>query len=125
MEPGSWGHEYVCHLAAELSKEYTFFTNGENIKQPAPTAKDAPKDTNKKTPQPKLGEIVSTIEDLCNLTIECVKFLLVHNAKPVVVGLLEELEIVSKIANLVDDTGWLDVQSICQMKISMFLRWSL
>jgi 26S proteasome regulatory subunit N1 len=108
-EPGSWGHEYVRHLAAELGEEYTFRTEGEGIEQPAPTSDDAPKDTNEKTPQPKPVEVVGTVDDLRNLAVECAKFLLAHNAEPDAVDLLEELEIVSKIAELVDDNTYVRV----------------
>ncbi|EGO03572.1 hypothetical protein SERLA73DRAFT_83636 [Serpula lacrymans var. lacrymans S7.3] len=74
-EPGSWGHEYVRHLAAELGEEYP-------IKMPG------------------------TIDDLKGLAAQCAKFFLGHNAEPDAVDLLEELEMVDRIAALVDENTY-------------------
>ncbi|KAG0708026.1 armadillo-type protein [Suillus ampliporus] len=79
-EPGSWGHEYVRHLAAELGEEYTIRQEGEEAPDPVP----------------------GTIEDLHNLGLECATFFLGHNAEPDAVDLFVELEIVDRIASLVD-----------------------
>lgn len=76
-EPGSWGHEYIRHLAAELGTEYT-------IRQ----------------------EEKQEIEELHKLGIECAKFLLLHNAEPDAVDLLEELEIVDRLISLCDDKNY-------------------
>ncbi|KAI5122903.1 hypothetical protein M0805_007581 [Coniferiporia weirii] len=76
-EPGSWGHEYVRHLAAELGSEYA-------IRE-----------------EKKEGT-----EELHKLGLECAKFLLLHNAEPDAVDLLEELEIVESLISLVDDNNY-------------------
>ena len=76
-EPGSWGHEYIRHLAAELGSEYTI-------------RRDESRD----------------IEELHTLGIECSKFLLLHNAEPDAVDLLEELEIVDRLIKLCDDKNY-------------------
>ena len=88
-EPGSWGHEYVRHLAAELGEEYTIRQEGDEI----PTSE-----------QSKVESVTvsGTIEDLRILGLECAKFFLGHNAEPDAVDLLVELEIVDNIADLVD-----------------------
>jgi 26S proteasome regulatory subunit N1 len=72
-DPGSWGHEYVRHIAAELGSEYA-------------ARKDA-------------GE---QADDLIALAVTCAKFLLLHNAEADAVDLLEELESISAIIDLVD-----------------------
>lgn len=95
-EPGSWGHEYVRHLAAELGEEYTIRQEGEEAVPPPPTT-DA--DTTAKTEPIK---IPGTIDDLRALALECAKFFLSHNAEPDAVDLFVELEMVDRIAGLVD-----------------------
>lgn len=72
-DPGSWGHEYIRHLAAELGSEFTI-----RVESGADTT------------------------ELVTLGLECAKFFLEHNAEVDAVDLLEELEIVSKIADLVN-----------------------
>ncbi|KAI6001568.1 26S proteasome regulatory complex non-ATPase subcomplex Rpn1 subunit [Pisolithus orientalis] len=88
-EPGSWGHEYVRHLAAELGEEYTIRQEGEESPSP-------------EKPNAELVTIPGSIEDLHALGLECAKFFLGHNAEPDAVDLLVELEIVDRIADLVD-----------------------
>jgi len=78
--PGLWGHEYVRHLAAELGEEYNL-----RIEQP-----DIP------------STIAAETDQLHGLALECATFLLRHNAEADAVDLLEELEIVDRIADLVD-----------------------
>ncbi|KAI6165894.1 26S proteasome regulatory complex non-ATPase subcomplex Rpn1 subunit [Pisolithus thermaeus] len=73
-EPGSWGHEYVRHLAAELGED---------------------------TPSLEKPE-EEPVDNLHTLGLECAKFFLGHNAEPDAVDLLVELEIVDRIADLVD-----------------------
>lgn len=72
-DPGSWGHEYIRHLAAELGSEYTI-----------------------------RSETGADTTELIVLGLECAKFLLEHNAEVDAVDLLEELENVSKIVELVN-----------------------
>ncbi|TDL24638.1 26S proteasome regulatory complex, non-ATPase subcomplex, Rpn1 subunit [Rickenella mellea] len=76
-EPGSWGHEYIRHLAAELGSEYT-------IRQ----------EENRDT------------QDLRDLGIVCAKFLLGHHAEPDAIDLLEELEIIERLTELVDENTY-------------------
>lgn len=76
-EPGSWGHEYVRHLAAELGSEF-------EIRQ----------------------ENKEDLDELRNLAIECSKFLLHHNAEPDAVDLLEALEIVDQLVTLADSDNY-------------------
>jgi 26S proteasome regulatory subunit N1 len=83
-DPGSWGHEYVRHLAAELGEEYTG-----RAEESIPVDKQ-----------------IGTVEELHALGLRCATFLLAHNAEPDSVDLLEELEIVSRIAELVDENTY-------------------
>lgn len=72
-DPGSWGHEYIRHLSAELGSEYTIRSEGSQ-------------DT----------------AELLELGTECAKFLISHNAEADAVDLLEELESVHIIGDLVN-----------------------
>lgn len=95
-EPGSWGHEYVRHLAAELGEEYIIRQEGEEAVSTPP---DADADA---TAKPEPIKIPGTIDDLRALALECAKFFLSHNAEPDAVDLFVELEMVDRIAGLVD-----------------------
>lgn len=101
-DPGTWGHEYVRHLAAELGEEYTAREEGEIT--PAEAGKEVP-------PPVKLP---GTTEDLHALAKQCATFLLGHNAEPDAVDLLEEMEIVNEIATLVDENTY---GRVCQYMV--------
>ncbi|KAK6983880.1 hypothetical protein R3P38DRAFT_3233228 [Favolaschia claudopus] len=60
-DPGTWGHEYVRHPAAELGDEYTF------------SGKDA---------APERPPMPDTLGDLRFSAKECAVFLIGHNAEP-------------------------------------------
>ncbi|KAL5525680.1 hypothetical protein ACEPAG_7016 [Sanghuangporus baumii] len=92
-EPGSWGHEYIRHLAAELGSEYVLRVEKEE--------EQADKDI--------------SVEELRSLGVECAKFLLLHNAEPDAVDLLEELEIADRLTGLVDDNNY---ARVCQYMLS-------
>ena len=95
-EPGSWGHEYVRHLAAELGEEYTIRQEGEEgASSPPTTDASAPA-------KPEPVKIPGTVDDLRALALECAKFFLSHNAEPDAVDLFVELEMVDRITGLVD-----------------------
>ena len=102
-EPGSWGHEYVRHLAAELGEEY----NSRELDE-AGVEKESEEEST----------VPGTVDDLRNLAIECATFLLQHNAEPDAVDLLEELEIVDKIVDIVDENTY---ERVCQYMV----RWVL
>ncbi|KAH7907570.1 26S proteasome regulatory complex non-ATPase subcomplex Rpn1 subunit [Hygrophoropsis aurantiaca] len=91
-EPGSWGHEYVRHLAAELGEEYVLRNEGDEDVVPSPAGEA------KATPV----KLPGTVDDLKALAIECTTFFLRHNAEHDAVDLLFELEMVNRIAELVD-----------------------
>lgn len=118
-EPGLWGHEYVRHLAAELGEEYRLRELGEEEEElEKPAAKENEKEEKpaeiEATPKVKL-EPVGTTDDLRALSIECATFLLHHNAEPDAVDLLEELEIVDRILELVDDNTF---GRVCQYMVA-------
>lgn len=95
-DPGTWGHEYVRHLAAELGDEYTMREQ---------------EGQEEKTSIPKLP---GTVEDLRSLARQCAIFFLGHNAEPDAVDLLEELEIIKDIVPLVDENTY---GRVCQYMI--------
>ena len=101
-DPGTWGHEYVRHLAAELGEEYTVRDQGLD----EPVREDTGADHEDRLP--------GTIDDLRGLAKQCAVFLLGHNAEPDAVDLLEEMEIVDEIAQLVDDNTY---GRVCQYMI--------
>ncbi|KAI0746883.1 armadillo-type protein [Daedaleopsis nitida] len=97
-EPGSWGHEYVRHLAAELGEEY-------NSREFDETGVETTSEENK---------VPGTVDDLRALAMQCATFLLLHNAEPDAVDLLEELEIVDRIVDVVDENTY---ERVCQYMI--------
>lgn len=103
-DPGTWGHEYVRHLAAELGEEFSFREEG---------GLEETKDSDKATDSTQL-QLPGTIEDLRNLAKKCATFLLNHNAEPDAVDLLEEMEIIDEITGLVDDNTY---ERVCQYMI--------
>lgn len=98
-DPGTWGHEYVRHVAAELGDEYS-----------AREHPDVSEEGQKDKPIP-----VGTIEDLRALAKQCAVFLLAHNAEPDAVDLLEALEFVDDISDLVDENTF---TRVCQYMIA-------
>lgn len=104
-DPGTWGHEYVRHIAAELGEEFTIREQEPEPSSPV-TADTATDNKNTKLP--------GTIDDLRSLAKDCAVFLLSHNAEPDAVDLLEELEIVDEIASLVDENTY---GRVCQYMI--------
>jgi 26S proteasome regulatory subunit N1 len=103
-DPGTWGHEYVRHLAAELGEEFSFREEG---------GLEETKDSDKATDSTQV-QLPGTIEDLRNLAKECATFLLNHNAEPDAVDLLEEMEIIDEVTGLVDDNTY---ERVCQYMI--------
>ncbi len=97
-DPGSWGHEYVRHLAAELGEEY-------NLREEEAAGLGT---ATEHVPLP------GSADDLRALAKDCSVFLLNHNAEPDAVDLLEELEIVDEIVGLVDENNF---NRVCQYMI--------
>ncbi|KAJ3729702.1 armadillo-type protein [Lentinula raphanica] len=97
VDPGTWGHEYVRHLAAELGEEFEY---REVQDDNTPSESDVPK-----------VELPGTIDDLRSLAKECSTFLLSHNAEPDAVDLLQELEMIEDIVSLVDENTF---DRVCQ-----------
>ncbi|KAF7303354.1 RPN1-RPN2-N domain-containing protein [Mycena indigotica] len=100
-DPGSWGHEYVRHLAAELGDEY-------NIREQEDDEVEPVKDSS-----PVL-KVPGTFDDLRALAKECAVFLLDHNAEPDAIDLLQELEMVEESITLVDKNTY---TRVCQYLI--------
>ncbi len=76
-EIGSWGHEYIRHLAAELGEEYKLRLEGDGEGEEGAAEE----------------KLDVSVDELRSLAMECSKFLLGHNAEPDAVDLLDELEI--------------------------------
>ncbi|KAL4887494.1 armadillo-type protein [Aspergillus karnatakaensis] len=74
---GSWGHEYVRHLALEIGQEYQNRLN-------------ADKD----------------VQDLIDLALSLVPYFLSHNAEADAVDLLSELEFIEEISRFVDENTY-------------------
>ena len=68
-DPGTWGHEYVHNIAAELGEEYTV-REGDTLEQPEGENNSAEQDI----------KLPGTIEDLHGLAKQCGRFFLDHNA---------------------------------------------
>ncbi|CAJ0635903.1 4917_t:CDS:10 [Entrophospora sp. SA101] len=85
-EPGSWGHEYVRHLSTEIGQEFLYRQESDK-----PT------------------------EDLMNLALEIVPFLLKHNAEADAVDLFLELEAIDKLPQFVDKDTY---PRVCRYMVS-------
>jgi 26S proteasome regulatory subunit N1 len=98
--PGTWGHEYVRHLSAELGEEYTirFATVGEE------EAEEEKKEDGRDY----------KVEQLRELAYELVDFNLKHHAEADAVDLLLELECIREIVPRVDDKTW---PRVCQYMV--------
>jgi 26S proteasome regulatory subunit N1 len=93
-EPGSWGHEYIRHLSAELGSEFAI-----------------------------RSEVGQDTAELLDLGIQCAKFLIGHNAEADAVDLLEELESVNTISNLVNGDTFARVCAY-MLRLAVFLHYS-
>ena len=93
-EIGSWGHEYIRHLAAELGEEYKLRIESEG--EETATGEEAPKEQ----------RLDVSVDELRSLAMECAKFLLARNAEPDAVDLLDELEIAERLTEVVDDNTY-------------------
>lgn len=74
---GSWGHEYVRHLALELGQEYQ----------------------NRLTDEKE-------VQDLVNLALSLVPYFLSHNAEADAVDLLSEMEMIEEIPRFLDENNF-------------------
>jgi 26S proteasome regulatory subunit N1 len=113
--PGLWGHEYVRHLASELGEEYRVRELGEEEEEAEKTTEEEKEKPAESEEKPKKPEPIGTLDDLRTLSLECASFLLQHNAEPDAVDLLEELEIVDRIVELVDDNTF---GRVCQYMVA-------
>ncbi|KAE8133088.1 armadillo-type protein [Aspergillus pseudotamarii] len=74
---GSWGHEYIRHLALEIGQEYQNRLNAEK-----------------------------GVQDLIDLALSLVPYFLSHNAEADAVDLLSELEIIEEIPRFLDENTY-------------------
>jgi 26S proteasome regulatory subunit N1 len=123
--PGSWGHEYVRHLAAELGEEYNSrFSEVEDEPASAPNEKKESNGVNGDVHMAVDGEATTgtqkaekreyQLPDLRKLSMELVEFFLKHNAEADAVDLLLELEDIKSIVDKVDDKTW---PRVCQYMV--------
>lgn len=76
-ELGSWGHEYVRHLALEIGKEYDKRLNSD-----------------------------SEVQDLTELALSLVPYFLTHNAEADAIDLLSELEMIEELPKFLDENTY-------------------
>ncbi|CED83561.1 26s proteasome regulatory complex non-atpase subcomplex rpn1 subunit [Phaffia rhodozyma] len=118
-DPGSWGNEYVRHLAAELGEEYLEISlpADEGEEKPKLDGKDSivedAKEQDKKIPSSPRAE--TTKEGLLKLALDLVPFFLKHNAEADAVDLLLELEAIERILEVVDKDTY---QRVCLYMVS-------
>lgn len=114
--PGSWGHEYVRHLAAELGEEYnTRFASDDDAPAPTPANDETNGDAIKIESQEQEEESREyKLADLRTLGMELVTFFLKHNAEADAVDLLLEIEDIKSIVDKVDDKTW---PRVCQYMV--------
>lgn len=74
---GSWGHEYIRHLALEIGQEYQNRLNAEK-----------------------------EVQDLIDLSLSLVPYFLSHNAEADAVDLLSEMEIIDEITQFLDENTY-------------------
>lgn len=115
-DPGSWGHEYVRHLAAELGEEYAIRELDQLTLEEVVPSTSAANGATEKTEEGSIPQLKlpGTIEDLKLLAKQCATFFLGHNAEPDAVDLLNELEIVDQLAELTDENTF---GRVCQYMI--------
>lgn len=89
-DPGTWGHEYVRHLAAEIEEEYA-------VRNEEPVEGEASSSSKKAK---------YTAEELNELALRLVPFLLSHNGEADAVDLLLELESIHSIIPFVDENTY-------------------
>jgi 26S proteasome regulatory subunit N1 len=85
--PGTWGHEYVRHLAAELGEEYGSYYTSLLENEGKEDGAEGQRYTN---------------AQLRELALQLVDFFLQHNAEADAVDLLLELECIGEIVDKVD-----------------------
>lgn len=114
-DPGSWGNEYVRHLAAELGEEYLAISlppAEEEATVAEPTAVEEGKESEEKVKSPRAE---TTKEGLLSLALDIVPFFLKHNAEADAVDLLLELEAIEKLTEVVDKDTF---QRVCLYMVS-------
>ena len=74
---GSWGHEYMRHLALEIGRDF----------------------------QNRMNDEKST-DDLVELALKLVPFFLSHNAEADAVDILSELEMIEQIVDFLDENNY-------------------
>ena len=85
---GSWGHEYMRHLALEIGREF----------------------------QNRLNDDKST-DDITDLAQTLVPFFLKHNAEADAIDILSELEMIDQIEKYLDENDKDTYQKVCRYMI--------
>jgi 26S proteasome regulatory subunit N1 len=91
-DPGSWGHEYVRHLAAEIHEEFAYseeqFEEWDRLGSKEPFSFNL------------------DMDGLRMLAAQCAKFFLSHNAEPDAVDIMDEVGRIANIGELVDENTY-------------------
>lgn len=114
--PGSWGHEYVRHLAAELGEEYTALIENPTDETAAPANGEKQTNGEATTEEEKDPRRQYSVEQLRSLGLELVDFFLKHNAEADAVDLCLELECIEVLGDKVDVNAY---PRVCQYMVSM------
>ncbi len=109
---GSWGHEYVRHLTAELTQEWNDLdTDKEKEKEKEEPKESVDTFTSVQDVELTLEPIVKiTKEELLALAKEMVQFYMAHNAEAEACDLLMEIEHVELLVNYVEKDNF---QRVC------------
>lgn len=97
--PQHWGHEYVRHLAGEISREHETLLNADAMVDDAPTPGKIAADGTVTLPR-------ATEKSLMKLVDDIVPFLITSNAEPEAVDLLIEVDALQKLPALADDHNY-------------------
>ncbi|GAA98981.1 uncharacterized protein L969DRAFT_89035 [Mixia osmundae IAM 14324] len=112
-DPGSWGNEYVRHLAAEIGEEYevrrraSLATLDAPTDTAAPTASGAVMESQAKDAiEPTQPPTTTDTKELEDLALKLVPFFLSHNGEADAVDLLLEIESIEQIVPFVDENTY-------------------
>lgn len=117
-DPGLWGHEYVRHLAAEISEENDArqaVELGDAVPQQPQAADESEADQEQKKSETEAKKTppkhpLASFDALLDLALQLVPFFLGHNGEADAVDLLLELESIEKIEKFVDENTY---QRVC------------
>ncbi|CCK70931.1 proteasome regulatory particle base subunit RPN1 KNAG_0F02680 [Huiozyma naganishii CBS 8797] len=109
----SWGHEYIRHLALEISEAYN-----DQVEKEAADSSSSEFDSdasNNATPTPGSGGFEFSKEAIVQLSMDIVPYFLKHNGEEDAVDLMLEIESIAKLPQFVDENTF---KRVCQYMIA-------